>query len=666
MIRAALILACLASPAAAQFLGNRQTLDCAALVEGNMVDSSIQVICGIPPAEMTEMVRLAVSGRPEDYSALLSRLDDLTPDGAQLKTESIRSFFQILKQDEVPPEQIRDRLAEIARRHIELQDELTAFQVADPDIQARIDAAAAALAADPPDHNAARAQLAEARDLRREKREAAQALLDDQSREEARIIRSQAELEASVLNRLEAATLYEEAADTLPTKDELDRSENLSLAAGLLLEHGESTGTSRFIKRSIIHYTNFLAQLDRSAEPLKWAEAQFTLGQAILSSGIIDRDKRQLEQALSAFNAAQEEHTRTRSPLDWAHAQRYIADTQYFIGDFFGDIEHLKSSIESYQLALQEYSISCSGKCYAAAQHSLGNALISLSDYESDDKHLKAAVDAFNEALKINDREFMPSEWADDQRGLGHVYYKIGIRNADPEWLDDAVASFRLALEVRDRRVDPRRWANAQQDLGVSLSALGELTNKSDILEEAIAHYNLALEKTNIEENINSWLTTKNNVGVAYYKIGIISGEPFHLESAAIIFEEILSETDRERRPLDWASIQNSLGNIRLALGEHDSGTERLEEAAAAYRSALQEYVLERIPSDWARTTAALAYTNSLLAERNGRIDLTRQALQDATEAASVLRQHGHVPLAEYAAWVVGEIKATIARMEER
>lgn len=345
MIRVALLLACLAWPATAQVLGSRTTLDCASFVKGDMVDASIEIICGIPAQEMTEMMRLAVSGRPDDYSKLLSRLDDLTPEDARVKAESIRSFFQILKQDEVPAEQVRDRLAEIARRHIELQDQLAVLQVADPDIQAEIDAAAAALAAEPPDHDKARARLAAAHGLRREKREAAQTLLDDQSREEARIIRRRAELEASVLNRPAAATLYEDAAGLWPAADRDEHRADIFDAASQLYDHGLYQGDNDALRRAIARLHDALMLVDRTDNPLDWAMTQSNLGLALQALGAREPGTARLEEAVTAYRAALQERTRDRVPLDWAATTAALAQASTHLAARTGQPEMARQAL---------------------------------------------------------------------------------------------------------------------------------------------------------------------------------------------------------------------------------------------------------------------------------------------------------------------------------
>ncbi|WP_419910400.1 hypothetical protein [Hoeflea sp.] len=204
-------------PVPAQAFGDRK-VHCGNLTEGD-VNAAITVICGMSTEQFADNMRLALSPLAADKEELFRRLDDLLPQTAELRVGAIRGFFQILGEREVPPGQLQDRFAEIAVRHQELLLEIRKFRVRDPDVQRLRDEAAAALDADPPDHDAARLLLGEGRELVRKKRQAAAKLLADQQREEAQLVREQAEIEASRLRFADAAALYEEAASLLPRPD---------------------------------------------------------------------------------------------------------------------------------------------------------------------------------------------------------------------------------------------------------------------------------------------------------------------------------------------------------------------------------------------------------------------------------------------------------------
>jgi hypothetical protein len=384
-------------PAAA--LGDRTELSCSALVESDVIDSSIRVICGIEPETVARMMEAAVSGREGDYGELKRWLDAMTPADARLTSDSVASFFAILERDQVPPEQLTDRLAEITQRHLQLEAELGAFRVDDPDIQALVDRAQAALAAAPPDHGAALAALAEARALRRERREATEAILAEHRREEAEIVRLQAGQQATLLNRVEAARLFTEAADLLPDSDVDQKWSDLFDAASALREHGDLKGDNAALARAIGLWARMLTIAPRGAHADRWATTQNNLGNALATLGARESGTAWLEEAVAAYRAALEETTRERAPLDWAMTLT-----------------------------------------------NLGAALQTLGERESGTARLEEAVAAYRAALEERTRERAPLDWAMTQTNLAIALATLAERAGQPR--DAALAEIDAALEV--------------------------------------------------------------------------------------------------------------------------------------------------------------------------------------------------------------------------
>jgi tetratricopeptide (TPR) repeat protein len=126
----------LAHPATAQFLGDRtEARDCASAVGGNVTNSTVNVVCGIPHEQVHEFMRLAISGRPADYTELLQRLDALIPATSRLRAEALARFFTILGEADVSPERLTDRLVEIAERYQTLLAQLDVTGSSDPEVQ---------------------------------------------------------------------------------------------------------------------------------------------------------------------------------------------------------------------------------------------------------------------------------------------------------------------------------------------------------------------------------------------------------------------------------------------------------------------------------------------------------------------------------------------------
>src|SRR5690348_11644009 len=76
---------------------------------GDIRDSTINIVSGIPHEQAAEFMRLAVSGRPGDDTELLRRLDAMIPAESRLRAEALARFFTILGEAEVPPEHLTER-----------------------------------------------------------------------------------------------------------------------------------------------------------------------------------------------------------------------------------------------------------------------------------------------------------------------------------------------------------------------------------------------------------------------------------------------------------------------------------------------------------------------------------------------------------------------------
>ncbi len=393
-------------------------VQCGNLTRGDIIQSDIRIICGMSPAEFADNMRLALSSDDGDHAELFRRLGELLPEGQAVQAASIRRFFEILGEADVPVEQLQDRMAEIALRHQQLLDEIRTFRVSDPEVQALREAAAGQLAADPPNHDAARASLDAARILVREKREVAAKLLVDQQREEAGLVREQAGLEVSRLRRLDAARLYETAAALLPDGDREARWQNLSEASHQFCITGRDRGDNRALTESIRTGEFALTLADRSGQADDWAATQNNLGIAYQTLGERESGTARLEQAVAVYRAALEEWTRDRVPLNWA-----------------------------------------------ATQNNLGNALQTLGARESGTVRLEQAVAAYRAALEERTREGAPLDWAYSHHGMAHAKETLFDRTSEAAVLREAIDDMEKAREVYELGGDSYRLAVAEESL---------------------------------------------------------------------------------------------------------------------------------------------------------------------------------------------------------
>jgi len=88
LTRLAIAVTLLAQPASAQLVGSRsvQATGCASAVGSDVRDSTITVVCGMPPEQVVELVRLAASPQAGDRAELMTRLSVLFPPAATYRS----------------------------------------------------------------------------------------------------------------------------------------------------------------------------------------------------------------------------------------------------------------------------------------------------------------------------------------------------------------------------------------------------------------------------------------------------------------------------------------------------------------------------------------------------------------------------------------------------
>ena len=117
-----------ASPADGQVLGDRVEANCASVAR-NVENSTINVICGLRQEQVVELVR-------QDRAAMLAELRAIVPANSRFSVEAVARFLEILREQPVEDAKLADRFAQIAQEHVRLLQEISAFRVSDPAVQA--------------------------------------------------------------------------------------------------------------------------------------------------------------------------------------------------------------------------------------------------------------------------------------------------------------------------------------------------------------------------------------------------------------------------------------------------------------------------------------------------------------------------------------------------
>ena len=352
----AVTLTLLAQGASAQLVGSRsvQGTNCATAVGGDVRDTTITTVCGMPSEQVVELVRLAASPQAGDRAELMARLMALVPASSQLRVEAIAKFFQLLGETPAEESQLADRFAQIAAEHRRLVEDVKSLRVNDPEVQALRQQAAVAL--EIADHATAFARLTQARSIVTTKRETLARVLDDQKREEAALVFEQARVELARLAYEQAADLFAEAARLLPVGDTETRWRYIVEKAAAEQTMGDERGNNPALVQAIASYRAALRLASRTERPLDWFTTQINLGAALRTLGARESGTARLEEAVAAYRDALKETTRERVPLDWAGTQNNLGNVLQTLGARESGTARLEEAVAAYREALKEWT----------------------------------------------------------------------------------------------------------------------------------------------------------------------------------------------------------------------------------------------------------------------------------------------------------------------
>ena len=326
---------------------------------------------------------------------------------------AVISFFRIVGEQDVPPEQIGVKLGEIAVKHRALMERWSVLDTAEPATAALAAQAKAAIDAGRYDEADAVLLRAATRRLPPPVRRAAGARA--QQAAERRWLRA-AEADGKRGDLAMTRLRYGDAAQHLcgcgrqrsggPSGR---ASQYLEQEAAALYHQGTSAATTELRHWLSIGIGHWRAT-DRATMPLDWARTQTNLGKALKALGEREPGTERLEEAVAAYRLALEE-TDARAGAarlgDDADEPRQRASEAWGAR---GGTARLEEAVAAYRLALQERT-----------------------------------------------RERVPLDWAMTQMNLGIALSRLGEREAGTARLEEAVAAYRLALQEMDARAGAAR-----------------------------------------------------------------------------------------------------------------------------------------------------------------------------------------------------------------
>jgi tetratricopeptide (TPR) repeat protein len=624
-------------------------------IGGNVMNSTINI--GVPPDKVEELVQLRTKDLSDLNESQRERIA-LLKQALGLTQGQISHALKIVGEANIPPEQLAEKLDEIAEKFKDLQLAAAAQPGDDAKITAlKVEAQKAIQDG----------QLGKADEILATIEKAQTEALDRLALNAAQTTAQRGDVALGRLRYLDAAQRFAEAAAKVPSGEKDERWKYLNEEANALFKQGLDFGDNAAAVSAIERYRALVELRPRNAFPDDWATIQNNLGDALTVLGQSwESGTARLQEAVSAHRAALQEFTRERVPLRWAMTQNHLGFALFRLGERESGTERLEEAVSAYRSALQENTRERAPLRWGMTQKNLGLALTVLGAREKVTSHLAEAIAVLQEALQENTRARAPLQWAFIQNNLGLALAGLGEREEGTARLEAAIAAYREALQEQTRARVPHQWAMDQEGLGHALLVLGKRKNETARLEEAVAAYRESLQENTRDRLPLLWAQEQNGLGQALQALGEREGGTARLQEAVAAYRDALQEYTRDRAPLLWAMTQRNLGLALKELGEREGGTARLEEAVAAYHEALQENTRERAPLLWAVSTGSQGVALTLLAGRRLDAEMAKLAVQQIETAIVTLRYGGDARLAAFYEARLLTARALVDQLAER
>ena len=531
---------------------------------------------------------------------------------------AVKTMLGILKEQQVPPDQLEAKLKEIAERHLELTEQLHVLSKSNDEPEIAKPHEQAAIAVENGNYDRAAEALAEAVAIDRRAMDALQEELDRRKLSVAATISQQGELDRTRLNYRRAAKRFAESASFLPVSERKKRSDYLMEQASALFALGDEFGDKAALFEAVEVYRGIIVEQPRQGFPLQWAAAQHGLGNALWILGIREPQPELLRQSIEAFKLALQERTRKKQPLEWAETQ-----------------------------------------------NNLGRALRNLAQAEGNINGLTLAIDAFNLALEERQRENLPLKWAETTLNLGNAIWKLSEAQEGVELVEEAIETIRQAEQEFSRERSPFGWAKAQVNLALANFTLGERTNDAEFFRKSVEAFREAEKEYTRDRMPIHWAEARTNIGVGLQRIGLLESNANLLEQSIIAHEAALEVLTFERAPGGWARVQSNLGAALRSLGKFEEDLDAHYRAVDAYNEAMRVRKREVLPQQWAYSQEGLGLTYQAIAEMSRDEIILRQGIKAISSSLEVFKECRLTFASERAKKGLLDAETLLTRIEE-
>ena len=314
---------------------------------------------GLTPEQLKQVTEAAVKGATEPLTRQIVGISKTLG----VTEVAAKNLLKIVGEDSnIPEDKLAETLTKVAGDYKRLQAQVAAFAALNPDnptAKSLIEQAKPEIEAGHFQRahellrQATQAQVAAAQQAY-QIQEQARAAGDAQMLGAASSTAADGEVAMTERRYLEAAELFGQAANYVPSGHSSERRGYLLRQADALYRQGDERGDNDALRSSIAALRAALEELTRERVPLDWAQTQNNLGNALERLGERESGTARLEEAVAAYRAALEERTRERVPLQWATTQNNLGTALEGLGEREGGTARLEEAVAAYRAALEE------------------------------------------------------------------------------------------------------------------------------------------------------------------------------------------------------------------------------------------------------------------------------------------------------------------------
>lgn len=531
------------------------------------------LIVGIPPEELDALMQ-HVRDVDERY---LKRLEALASD-LRFSRCATANFLAILGQNDVPPEQLSEKLTETANAYLKLDAQLRALTTENPKVaELRLRAAAAVAEGD---YDTAARVLQEADNTITERTPAISPLLRDR----AQVAADRGSLELAQLRYAPAADLFQQAAShSEAAGSALETAQYLDRAGGAYQDAGLYARAQTIFEEALAWGTDHPGQVPgttairilHNIAGLYFAQSDY--GNAIEHYG----------QALQAAQCNETLDENARAELE-AACHSGLADSKVSLNEFDSADFHYAQALSLMEVL------------YGGDHPNLVPILTNLAWLKTNRGEYARAESLYLRAVSINDSRDSAGvlEAAATKNNLAGLYFKLGR-------YDEAERLWTGVREVYASQLgaDHQTTLTASQNVARALIRVGDFAEAERLYNHALAVWEQnARKRKQVEKTHLVIASVHAGLGDLYVKQNRLDDAKTQYEKAISLAESQLGDGEIVKKSLVIAGLQNDRGVVYERLGRFDDAFADLTKA----RSAIAEALGEDHP-DYGTTTSNLA-----------------------------------------------------------